>query len=137
MNIPNKNKYYIYTRDNGKCYYCGKNLKYNNITLDHFLPKSKKGTTDIFNLVTCCKFCNKLKGNRIPENYEETILQLFLKAVDDNYILGSGLKVSQKDLKSDLVKVTKLEGLTDYFIFQSLEKRFYVKNNRVFKIIHL
>ncbi|WP_051541864.1 HNH endonuclease [Clostridium lundense] len=137
MNIPNSDKQYIYIRDNEKCYYCKKNLKLNKITLDHFLPKSKRGTTDVFNLVTCCKFCNKLKSNKIPENYEETILKLFIKAVEDNRILGSGLKISQKELKEELLKVNKIEDLTNNFIFQSPDKRFYVKNNRIFKIIYL
>lgn len=137
MNIPKQDKQYIYTRDNEKCYYCGKNLKLNKITLDHFLPKSKKGTTDVFNLVTCCKFCNKLKSNKIPENYKYTILNFFIKAVEDNRILGSGLRISQKELKEELLKVNKIEGLTDNFIFQSPSKRFYVKNNRVFKIVQL
>ena len=134
MNISTLDKQYIYMRDGGKCYYCGKELKFNKITLDHYLPRSAKGTMDVFNLLTCCKFCNKLKSNKIPDDYEEIILHLFLKAVEGNKIIGSGLKISQKSLKGELLKVNKVEGLTDHFIFQSNTNRFYVKNNKVFKI---
>lgn len=137
MNISNVDKQYIYMRDECKCYYCKKSLKFNKITLDHYLPKSKKGTMDVFNLVTCCKFCNKLKGNRTPEDYKEVILHLFLKAVEDNRILGSGLKLSQKFLKEELLKVNKLEDLNDHVTFQSDTKRFYIKNNKVFKIVNI
>ncbi|WP_315121098.1 HNH endonuclease [uncultured Clostridium sp.] len=137
MNISNADKHYIYMRDECKCYYCKKKLKFNKITFDHYLPKSEKGTIDVFNLVICCKFCNKLKGNRTPEDYKEVILHLFLKAVEDNHIVGSGLKIPQKLLKEELLKVNKIEDLTDHFIFQSDTNRFYIKNNKVFKIINI
>lgn len=92
---------------------------------------------DIFNLVTCCKFCNIMKGNKIPKDYEEVILRLFLRAVQDNRIVKASLKIPQKELNVELSKVDKIEDLTDYFIFQSYNKRFYIKNNKVFKVVHL
>ncbi len=137
MNIKDTDKLYIYERDDKKCFFCGKSLKYNKITLDHYLPKSKKGTTDVFNLVTCCKFCNISKGNKIPKDYKETILNLFLKAVYDNRIDKASLKISKKELSTELSNVDRVEDLTDHFIFQSNTKRFYIKNNKVYKIVHL
>ncbi|MBV7275399.1 HNH endonuclease [Clostridiaceae bacterium UIB06] len=137
MNIKDTDKLYIYERDNKKCFFCGKPLKYNKITLDHYLPKSKKGTNDVFNLVTCCKFCNISKGNKIPKDYKETILYLFLKAVYDNRINKASLKISKKELSDELSNVDKVEDLTDHFVFQSNTKRFYIKNNKVYKIVHL
>lgn len=137
MKIKDIDKQYIYERDNKKCFFCGKLLKYNKITLDHYLPRSKKGTTDVFNLVTCCKFCNISKGNRIPNDYKETILNLFLKAVHDNRITKASIKIPQKELSTELSKVVRIEDLTDNFIFQSNTKRFYIKNNKVYKIVHL
>lgn len=137
MNIKDTDKLYIYERDNKRCFFCGKLLKYNKITLDHYLPKSKKGTTDVFNLVICCKFCNISKGNKIPKDYKETILNLFLKAVYDNRIDKASLKISKEELSTELSKVDRVEDLTDHFIFQSNTKRFYVKNNKVYKIVNL
>ncbi|MCY6371657.1 HNH endonuclease [Clostridium ganghwense] len=134
MNIKNSDKLYIYNRENRQCFFCGKTLKCHQITLDHYIPKSKKGTKDVFNLVLCCKQCNKLKRNKIPTNYETTILNLFLKAVQDNHITGCSIKLPQKSLKEDLLKVTYIDSLTDHFIFQSNTKKFYVRNNMVFKI---
>ncbi len=137
MNIKNSDKLYIYDRENRQCFFCGKILKYKQITLDHYIPKSKKGTTDIFNLVLSCKQCNKLKGNRVPKDYEDIILDLFLRAVQDNHITGCGLKTPQKILKKDLLAINRIEALTTHFVFQSNTKRFYVKNNMVFKIVHI
>lgn len=137
MKIDELDKLYIYKRDNGECYFCKKPLELNQSTLDHYLPKSKKGTMDVFNLVICCKKCNKLKGNKIPEDYKDIILELFLSAVRDDKIRGCNLKIPHKELKAELLKVNKFEDITDHFIFQSNEKRFYIKNNKVFKFIYV
>jgi hypothetical protein len=133
MKISDLDKVYIYNRDKKQCYFCKNPLKINALTFDHYLPRSKNGTMDVFNLVICCKRCNKLKGNRIPDNYEDTILELFLKAVNDNKIRGCNLKMKQVDLKNELLKINKIEAITDHFIFQSNDKRFYVKDNMVYK----
>lgn len=135
MNIKTIDKLYIYQRDQCKCYYCHKALKYNKITLDHYLPKSHKGTTDVFNLVTCCKFCNKQKKNRIPEDYDQVILSLFLQAVGDNHIIKTSLKSPQNELNEEMLQVNKIESISDHFIFQSNFRRFDIKNNKVFRVI--
>jgi 5-methylcytosine-specific restriction endonuclease McrA len=46
------------------CFYCGKLLTCNNLTIDHFIPKSKGGTNEIQNLRLACKRCNSDKGNK-------------------------------------------------------------------------
>ncbi|EOD00193.1 HNH endonuclease [Caldisalinibacter kiritimatiensis] len=137
MKLRNKDKLYIYYRDNKSCFYCGKSLKFKQITLDHFIPLSKGGTSDIFNVVTCCKKCNKLKADKMPGNYEDTILNLFLKTVDDDMIIGKGINISNKELKEELLKVDRLEDLSDQFIFQNSTMRFYIKDNYVIKIVYL
>lgn len=137
MKPGNKDKLYIYQRDLKKCFYCGKKLKFHQITLDHYIPVSKGGTNDIFNLVTCCKRCNKLKGDSLPEDYERVILELFLIAVEDDKIIGNDLNIDNKKLKEELLKVNRIEGITDKFIFQSDSMRFYIKNNYVIKVVYI
>ena len=45
----------IYNRDGNICLYCGSN---NNLSLDHIIPRSKGGSNDTSNLITCCIACN-------------------------------------------------------------------------------
>jgi CRISPR/Cas system Type II protein with McrA/HNH and RuvC-like nuclease domain len=137
MKIDDLDKLYIYKRDNKECYFCKKPLELNQTTLDHYLPRSKRGTMDVFNLVICCKKCNKLKGNKVPEDYKDTILELFLTAVRDNRIRGCNLKMPQRELRAELLKINKFEDITDQFIFQSNEKRYYIKNNHVVKFVYV
>lgn len=137
MKIYDFDKVYIYKRDKKECFFCKKPLELNQTTLDHYYPRSLKGTIDIFNLVISCKRCNKAKGSKIPENYKEIILELFLRAVEDNKIRGCNLKIPQRELRAELLKVDKFEAITHQFIFQSKEKRFYIKNNSVVKYIYV
>jgi 5-methylcytosine-specific restriction endonuclease McrA len=64
----------IYCRDSFTCQYCETKLKKSELSIDHVLPKEFWKKFDIpikqnsfENLVTCCKPCNKLKGNKSPE----------------------------------------------------------------------
>ena len=59
---PNRMK--VYKRDNHECVYCGSKK---HLTLDHVLPKSRGGTNEWTNLVTCCSKCNRQKDNKTPE----------------------------------------------------------------------
>lgn len=58
------NRTRIYKRDDYQCVYCNSNKQ---LTLDHVIPKSRGGSNDWTNLVTCCFKCNLKKGNRTPE----------------------------------------------------------------------
>lgn len=51
----------IYRRDGYSCMYCNDDK---NLTLDHVYPKSKGGSNDWENLVTCCKKCNSKKQDK-------------------------------------------------------------------------
>jgi len=58
------NRHRLYKRDGNQCTYCG-NRK--NLTIDHIIPKSKGGGNTWMNLVTCCSSCNRIKGDRTPD----------------------------------------------------------------------
>ncbi|MCF6461556.1 hypothetical protein C3E88_10895 [Clostridium sp. Cult3] len=137
MNIPNSEKIYIYERERKKCFYCGKSLKFRQITLDHYLPKSKGGTKEVFNLVLSCGKCNRLKENRVPSDYEERIIRLFQRAFDDGMIRIGKLIIPREDLKEQILYIDRIEYIEPNFVFQSKYMRFYIKNNTIVRIILL
>ncbi len=57
----------ILMRDRYTCQYCFKTLPSGELTLDHVLPRSRKGETTWENLVACCHSCNNRKGSHTPE----------------------------------------------------------------------
>jgi 5-methylcytosine-specific restriction endonuclease McrA len=56
----------IYTRDGGKCLYCGIKVS-QEWTLDHILPKSRGGATTWENICLCCLKCNMKKGSKTAQ----------------------------------------------------------------------
>lgn len=54
----------VFKRDAYTCQYCGTQK---DLTLDHVVPRSKKGPSSWTNLVTACKRCNARKGDYTPE----------------------------------------------------------------------
>jgi len=54
----------VFARDNYRCIRCGTNATaFNQLTIDHILPKSRGGTNDLDNLQTLCEQCNQLKAD--------------------------------------------------------------------------
>lgn len=131
-------KHYLYLRDGGKCFFCSKALRYDKVTVDHYLPKSMGGTDEIFNLVTSCKACNGIKKNVIPEDVEKKHLEWFIQGVLARKILaGNQLKISNQELDqlATSVKRTYISG--EYTIFETLHERLYVKENKVCQVAQL
>ena len=56
----------VFQRDRYVCQYCGAVLDYREATLDHVVPRAKKGRSSYENCVTACKSCNTRKGGRTP-----------------------------------------------------------------------
>lgn len=68
--ISAKKRFEILKRDGFKCQYCGKTWKDVTLEVDHIIAKSKGGTDDVDNLITCCRECNMWKGARPLESPE-------------------------------------------------------------------
>ncbi|MDK2800410.1 MAG: hypothetical protein PWP27_1672 [Clostridiales bacterium] len=137
MKRKNYIKKYIYSRDEGKCHFCGKKLLFKQMSVDHYLPKSKGGPNDIFNLVLSCKKCNKIKKSYVPEDYTEVILALLKKAVQDEKITLGTVKIKKEDLNFLIQEVERIEDIGEFTVFQSKSYRFYIKHNKIYKVVYV
>ena len=54
----------IYRRDEFRCVYCGLLFPEDELTLDHVQPRVRGGDRSEGNLVTACRGCNTLKGQK-------------------------------------------------------------------------
>ena len=52
------------------CYYCKKNLKTEELTMDHIIPIIRGGFTKKSNIVTACKPCNSEKKYLLPVEWK-------------------------------------------------------------------
>ena len=68
--ICQKERLAIYLRDGMACVYCGQGIEDGvTLSLDHVEPHCKGGSDDHSNLVTACKRCNTVRGNRSLWNF--------------------------------------------------------------------
>lgn len=74
-NIPADLQSEIFTRDGGRCQYCGGEGR----TLDHLVPVSKGGPSVRLNLLTACEPCNLRKHAKLPSEEIVTVIRFFLK----------------------------------------------------------
>jgi 5-methylcytosine-specific restriction endonuclease McrA len=66
----------ILMRDRYTCQYCLKTLNSGELTLDHVIPRSRRGESTWENLVACCHPCNNRKGSRTPEEVGFTLARI-------------------------------------------------------------
>ena len=57
----------VWTRDKGRCQYCGTKVPRHEFTYDHVTPRRLGGLTTWENVVVCCLGDNARKGGRTPE----------------------------------------------------------------------
>ena len=61
--ISKKLRFEVFKRDSFACQYCGKTPPVVTLEIDHIIPVSKNGKTEIDNLITSCFDCNRGKGS--------------------------------------------------------------------------
>jgi 5-methylcytosine-specific restriction endonuclease McrA len=57
----------LFKRDRYTCQYCGLQPGPELLTVDHVMPKSRKGVSSWTNCILACVECNKRKANRTPD----------------------------------------------------------------------
>ncbi len=90
---PKFSKKAIFLRDGHRCQYCG--TYSSRPTIDHIVPKSKKGKNEWVNVVTACPECNNKKGDRM---LKEAGMSLIRHPFEPKFIIYS-LSLSQKKFK--------------------------------------
>jgi len=60
--ISKKSRFEVFKRDGFKCQYCGRSAPEVILEVDHIKAVANKGKSDIMNLITSCRDCNRGKG---------------------------------------------------------------------------
>ncbi len=54
----------------GRCFYCARQIRAGEYTMDHLFPLSRGGSSKRRNMVLACAPCNNLKADRMPTRQE-------------------------------------------------------------------
>ena len=69
------NRRNVFWRDKQQCQYCAKIFKFDDLTMDHVMPKSRGGGKSWENIVTSCKACNSKKRNQTPKEAQMPLIR--------------------------------------------------------------
>jgi hypothetical protein len=95
MAISKKTREEVYRKYDGHCAYCGREIAYKDMQVDHFLPLrawgiEDAGTDDISNLMPSCRMCNHYKRANTLETFRRYIAEIPRK-LRENYIYKVGV----------------------------------------------
>ena len=93
MAFSKKTREAVYAKYSGHCAYCGKEIAYNDMQVDHFVAKrgwSESGSDDLANLMPACRMCNHYKRANSLEVFREYIQEIPRK-LQQNYIYKVGV----------------------------------------------
>jgi len=72
----------VYKKTNGHCGYCGKKLELNSKWhIEHMQPKSRRGSSNLDNLIPSCPTCNLNKNNKNPQEFKALIIAKTIKFI--------------------------------------------------------
>lgn len=74
MAFSKKIRQQVYDKYGGHCAYCGREIAYKDMQVDHIHPLYYGGDNDIVNLNPACRMCNFRKGTLYIENFRKEIL---------------------------------------------------------------
>lgn len=97
--ISKKTRVAVYEKYDGHCAYCGKEIEYKDMQLDHMIPRQrerfKKYTEEEIecfeNYMPSCRRCNHYKRAHSLETFRQMIEEIPKKLFRDNYIYKVGL----------------------------------------------
>lgn len=73
MAISKKVRQQVYEKHGGHCAYCGREIEYKDMQVDHIKPKYFRGSDEVENLNPACRMCNFRKGTFNIEQFRKEI----------------------------------------------------------------
>ena len=97
--IPKKVREAVYQKYNGHCAYCGKEITYKEMQVDHLIPIQRERfgryteeQIECFeNYIPSCRRCNHAKRSFSLENFRKFVEEIPRKLRERNYIYKVGL----------------------------------------------
>jgi len=76
MNKRQNIRHVVWLKFNKHCAYCGKELEYKDMQIDHMYPKTYGGNNELINLMPSCRRCNHYKRDMTLMDFRKLIKTL-------------------------------------------------------------
>jgi len=101
----------LYMRDGLACVWCGSGLEDEGVTLslDHVVPVSQGGVNGSRNLVTSCRKCNSVRGDRSLEEFACAVASYLNRGITADSIITHALDCARRpvDLRAAIHIISK------------------------------
>ncbi len=81
--VLRKSQWWLRKVAKGECYYCGRKVVPEDLTMDHIVPLARGGRSTRGNVAAACKDCNSRKKYLLPVEWEEYLKRLVSSAPSD------------------------------------------------------
>ena len=88
----------VYRKYSGRCAYCGKELKYSEMQVDHIVSKYFGGENDLSNYNPSCRSCNFYKGVETLEVFRSILKSVHIRIVK-SFIVRVGIDYGIVEIK--------------------------------------
>lgn len=82
--IPKKIRLMVYDKCGGHCAYCGCNLDYKDMQVDHVKPLRNGGSNDVENMLPACRSCNHYKSTFDLEGFRQYLSDIHKRLMRDS-----------------------------------------------------
>lgn len=94
----------VYNKCNGHCAYCGCELEYKDMQVDHIVAVGNGGSNDIDNLLPSCRQCNYDKHKKTIEGFRRRISRELYKSLERVFVYRLAKKYNLVEEKPRIVK---------------------------------
>lgn len=94
----------VYNKCNGHCAYCGCELEYKDMQVDHIVAVGRGGSNDIDNLLPSCRQCNYDKHKKTIEGFRKRISKELYKSLERVFVYKLAKKYKLVEEKPRTVK---------------------------------
>ena len=89
----------VFDKYNGHCAYCGRQIEYKDMQVDHITSKRNGGTDDISNLNPSCRLCNHYKSAEGLNAWRDWLLAGVIDRLKKIYIFRVALAFGMIEIK--------------------------------------
>lgn len=89
----------IYGQYNGHCAYCGVEIEFKDMQVDHIHPLRKGGKDELENMICACRSCNHYKSTLTIEQFRKELSKMPNRLVRDSVTFKNSLRYGLVEIK--------------------------------------